>query len=1009
MSSAKKRSTTRGNNISPSSSPPLPPPPSQAQSNRGVAAPHHYETVLASPGLVSASASTYGSGNGKNKGPTNSSSPSSRTTTSNNVHTSARPQKTVAPTLSYSPADVVASARGSVHRPPVLRRKQKRVFRRWVARLLLLYLGYTFLFICPRVDDPTTNVVCESVVRAQDWLRPYTDPVVEKVDETYRVYGAPLVDQYGRPLYQQGQHYYYEYAEPAFKTTSVKAVDTYYQYAHPQVIKACDALYTDNVKTKVHQAQTSFNHYHKQAHSQVEFLKKKSKETSDHLWHIHSTHVQPVVDKVSPHAKVAWNKASLGANKVYAGATVLYLTHVNPYAERSWVYIREAMDQARDVVTEKADSVFGTSLHNAKGTRRKATKKGRHAKTDAQKIVKEFVDTVSDTVAKKAHDAQKVVHDEAEYLKKLADEKVHAAGKISDQIKKTVIEKAHEAQEAVARGAENMKHSAEEQVEKIQEAGAHLKEAVVGSIYSAEEAVEQEIEHLEKAAAQRKASMEKFAKQEANALRNAAIRKEKEAERALKDASKQAQKQVHHAYEAAEHEAHIIRAKAAKAEHDAEKSARKYAKDAQAVVEKQIKHAQEIAHEDAEWVQRKAHKVADDAVKATEGFKHAVEETVHHAQHVAEEDAAWVKQKASDTAERIRDSAEESLRAAQKAAQKAEHDAADSVYRHAHEAEEAILEEASYLRDAAAQYVISGKDKVEHAKDAVNQKSHDAQVASKVALAAVLAGIERTFNQFHHYEETETNSLWEKLQSAIDEHIANAKKSAKELEHANKETYETFEAYVKNWANEAGDFEKKMEKLGQRQGESIKKIGQRAEDHQGAAKVKTQTLKNNVEVYIAGLRDFLAERLAASKETLASELRMFTDTSSEDDKKSARAKLAVMELSAKDKLEKAGSEAREKSHELLKQVEHIWNKSQSSSKEYVQRTRELALRAGEDAKVTLQHSTKKESHEHGHHHNHEHTHHEHKHQHKVVKDGNEPNVRVAEEEPGSGHRHHRHG
>ncbi|KAF9322910.1 hypothetical protein BG006_001955 [Podila minutissima] len=88
-----------------------------------------------------------------------------------------------------------------------------------------------------------SNTICEGVLKLQDWLRPY-----KRLDETYRLYAEPHVDQYGRPLYKQGEKYYVEVSQPAVKTASEKARISYNQYAQPHINKAVDAIYTDNVK-----------------------------------------------------------------------------------------------------------------------------------------------------------------------------------------------------------------------------------------------------------------------------------------------------------------------------------------------------------------------------------------------------------------------------------------------------------------------------------------------------------------------------------------------------------------------------------------------------------------------------------------------------------------------------------------------------------------------------------------------------------------------------------------
>ncbi|KAF9383493.1 hypothetical protein CPC16_008889 [Podila verticillata] len=935
--------------ISPSSSPPLPPPPSQAQSNRGSAAPHHFETVLASPGSVS----------GPRSSPKSSRAKRPSTTLS-----------TPASTPGSIPGDHATTRNLQQNTPqhqPVIRRKRG-ALRRWMARLLLLYLGYTFLFVCP--NQKSSSQVCDAIAHVQDWLRPYTEPVAVRIDETYRTYGEPLVDQYGRPFYQQSQQYYVDYAVPAFKTASVKAKDSYHQYAHPHVVKAYDALYTDDVKARVHRAQTGWHHYQKQAHAQLEFAKMKAQQAHDQAWQLHAAHVQPVVEKVSPHAKVAWEKASLGANRVYDSVTVLYMTHVNPYAQESWIHIREAADQARDVVTQKADEIWGTSLHKGASHKAKKARGKAHEESlkdtllkkasEAQKAAGEYSETIKAAMLgdkdKKAKDFKAATAEKGHDAQKLANDKVHEAGKVSDKIKKTVMDKAHEAQEAMARQAESIKHS------------------VIDAVHGAEQAVEHEVEYLQKVAADKKKVFEKSAKQEANAIKLAAEKKKKEADKALKDASDQA----HKSYKAAEHEAETIKAKVVKSSNDVEKDARKHVKDATKAaegvrhsVEDTFKHAQEAAQDDAEWIKESAQQVFKDASKAATDAGHTAEHHVKVAQNAAQDAADGARKHTQD----------------------AKHVVQDQV----HQAQEAVYKG----MDSAGQIVMSGKDKVdekikgasvkvEKAKDAATHKAHDAHTASKVALAAMLASIEKTFNQFYHYEETETENLWNKLQSAIDEHIASAKKSAQELEKANKETYQSFEGYVKSWTGEAGDLEEKLVKLGQQQVDSIKKIGQRTETQQGSGKSKAQTLTNNVDVYITGLRNFLSERLAASKETVVSELGVFKDTSSEDDEHQAAEKLAALEQLARDKLKTAGTDARDKAHELLKQIEEIWAQSEAKSKEYVQQTRDLAVTAGEEAKVAVQGVKEKA-----------------KGKAKGV-DETEPDVRVAPEEPGSGHRHHRH-
>jgi hypothetical protein len=304
----------------------------------------------------------------------------------------------------------------------------------------------------------------------------------------------------------------------------------------------------------------------------------------------------------------------------------------------------------------------------------------------------------------------------------------------------------------------------------------------------------------------------------------------------------------------------------------------------------------------------------------------------------------------------------------------------------------------------------------------------------------MIAGIEASFNHFYNYEDTETKNLWSKLQSAIDEHVEGAKKSAQSLEKANREAYEAFESYVRDWRNQGGgDLEDRLRKLKQHSIESVKKIGQRADSDQKAAKAKVKILANNVDVYLNGLRNFLAERLEASKETIASDLSVFKDTSSKDDEETLQGKLAKLETTARARLNAAEKDAHAKAQQLLKQVDEIWSKSEALSLEFVERAQELVLKASEDAKLTLWNTASGDDVESK----------GKRMMVEVVRDTKEPgsvrsrvrsakdtatdriqgvagklgemthdrgevddaaasNVRIANEEPGSGHRHHHH-
>ncbi|KAK3842137.1 MAG: hypothetical protein J3R72DRAFT_143506 [Linnemannia gamsii] len=946
MSSAKPRS--KGGN-SPTSSPPLPPAPSQAK-NRGSAAPHHFQTELASAEATAAAAAAASKSSSKaanGRGgftPPRTGSPAAKQR-GGNTRTPQAP-----PTL--------ANGNDIIHSTSLQKRFS---LRGLVARVLLLFLSYTFFFVCPSLPDTKSNLVCDRVAAVEGWLRPYAEPVVVKVGETYKTYAEPYVDQYGRPLYDQGQKYYKTYAvpyvdqygrplydqgqkyyvdiaQPAIKTASAKAKDAYHQYAHPHVNKAYETVYSPKVKAHVNRAQTAFNGYQKQAQEQLVYARKWSQDANDNVWRLHAAHVQPVVDKVTPHAKVAWDHASMGAARAYDTASDLYLKHVNPYAQQSITIILDAADNARESLAFHTDEIWGTKLSKrhkkSKAARAadRAADKAQQAKAALEKAARDTAkkfkhepepETLKDTLLKKAADAQKlaeeyaegakeaihdtvvgaqkVASDEAQYLRKMADEGTHEAGKLSERIKKTVIEKAHKAQEAVARQAENLRHAAQEQVEHVQEAGAHLRDRVVGATHDTKEAIDKEAEYLADVASKKKTHMEKLAKEQAAAAKLAAQQKEKEA-RKLTD---QATHKVQETYDAAADEANEIKDKVVRTAHDADHAIRK--------------QAEEVTHQ------------------AQQVFEYAEEQT---------EEA---RSKAAKAAKKARKAARKQAKELKRAAEQMAHDGQEYL--------DIPAEAAANAKEYVVQHAKDASDQATEAKEATRQKVLNAHTASKASLTAMLAGIEASFGHFYDYEDTETKNLWSKLQSAIDEHVESAKKSAQNLEKANRKAYESFESYVRDWRNQGGgDLEDRLSQLKQQSVESLKIIGQRAENDQTAAKSKVKVLANNVDVYLNGLKDFLADRLEASKETIASELSVFKDTSSKDDEETVQSKLAQLETAARARLDSAGKDAHAKAQQLLKQVDEIWSKSEIQSRELAEKTQELAKKASEDAKLMIQHA-----------------------------------------------------
>ncbi|KAI8596459.1 hypothetical protein EDD21DRAFT_388165 [Dissophora ornata] len=968
MSSGKHRqSGSRSNSrTSPPSSPLMPPAPTLAQ-NRGSASPRHAKDEVL---------------------PTPSRSRSSKTKAQTPARISAEVSARTPAQALTAVADDVDSLQATVPTPG----GKKGSFRRLIINLALIYLGYTVFFVCPKKPDSESNAVCDRILRFENWLRPYSEP---------------YLDQYVRPLYKQGEKYYVEVA-PVFKTASDKTRLSYNQYAQPHVNKAFDALYTDNVKA-------TFNSYQKHAQGPVDYVKKKSKDVNDHVWRIHETHVQPVIHKVTPHAKAAWDSATVNANNIYDTASVLYMKHVNPYSQQLFTIVSDTAKGAMETFAKYTDEIWGTNFskesqsmvgrttnrvsRKAKEDRKKAREVAK-AKADAlaesvkdallkkakdaQKIAVEnseaamaagmagaheakkaadehvkipkasdikaaaehLVETVTEAVAKKAHEAQKVVVDEAEYLRALADEKAAEAGKISEHLKKAVVEKAHEAQEAVAQQAEHIKHSAQEQIHRAQEVGSSIVATVTRAAHGAKESVESEAEHVAELAKKKKEDLERHAQQEAAELKLVALEKEKQEKKIADEASLKAQK----AFNAVGQKAEDIKAKVVETEKKAEKAAREQVEGIREIAQEHAKNVQNIAQEQVEGVKKTVQEHAKNAQniaqEKVEGVKETVQEHAKNAQNIAQEKVEDVKKTAQEKADWIMESADQIVMGGKENANKAK----DYV---AHQAKEA-------------------GDQVEHAKDTAKHKVHDAHTASKIALAAMLASIETTFGKFHEYEDTETKTLWSNLQGAINDHIANAKESARDLENANREAYELFESYVRDWRNRGGELEDRLAKLNQRSVESIKKITLKAEEDQKVAKSKAEVLSNNAEVLLTGTTEFWSRRLAASKETAASELSAFKDTSSEDDEKTVRSKLAELELTAKGKLEETGSDVRQKTKQLLKQIDEIWSQSEADSQEYVKRMRELTEKEQEEAEEA------------------------------------EPNVRIAMEEPGSGHRHHHH-
>ncbi|KAG0250713.1 hypothetical protein BG011_008148 [Mortierella polycephala] len=998
MSSGKQKrgsaARTKSRN-SPPSSPSMPPAPLQAK-NRGAASPHHYTTELAPSLSSSALPSTH---TGPELRPVGLQSDKGSSLVDDNLD---------ADLASAPPA--LADGVEVVHVTMLTPKQQTRWFRRWMARVALLYLGYVILFVCPNTSDSKANPVCNGVMRVQNWLRPYSKPVTERFDETYRTYAEPYMDQYGRPLYQQSQKYYH-------------------QYAHPHVNKAFTAVYPDNVKAQVDRA--------------------------------HTTHVQPVIDKVSSHVNVAWDRASLEAHRVFDPVVVFYMTHINPFAHHPWTVIQDAAKTAKGSLAKQTDEIWGThySEHGpskeSRARRRAAEKKAKelknqakhtkedaeartedikhqakHAKEDAEartedikyqakrakedaearaedikyqaKRTKEdaeaHVDSIKDTLLKKATGAQKMAGEYAANAQKKAEEysntiKIAMAGTAGEVKKKAeeqqvkVPKATEEAKKTAAEKGRSAQHMAEEFVETVSE-------SIKSNAHEAQRAVGEEAEYLKKMADEKAYEAGKLSEQ----IKMSIIEKAHKAKEAL---ARQAENIRHSAYDQVEwvQEAGThLKDRVVGSSYEAKESVQQGAEDLSKTVREKKEKMERLTEQEAAALKAAAIEKEREALKMADKSKHKAQKAF---------DASGRE------AEGMKDKVVKSVKDAEKAAEEYTEGVMKSARDYAKGAKDKAHEETINIQNSADQIVMEGKDQAKKAKDNVAQqvkeasetvkhKTHDAHTASEVTLAAMLAGIENTFGQFRSYEDVETKNLWNQLQDAINEHIAGAKMAAYDLEAANREAYEAFESYVRDWKHQDDSLEGRLSKLKQQSAESTKKIGTKTEESQRAAKSRVKALSADVEVYLSGLKGFLADRLAALKEPVVSEMSVFKDTSSKSDEKTARAKFAELEEMARNKLEESGKDAQMKAQKLLNQVDEIWAESEAESQEYVRRTRELTQQAIEEAnrmsnksKLKAQ-SVKNKVGEKVHD--------------MLPKESSEeadPNVQVADEEPGSGHRHHR--
>ncbi|KAF9162452.1 hypothetical protein DFQ26_003539 [Actinomortierella ambigua] len=814
------------------------------------------------------------------------------------------------------------------HAHDVILQGRKRTWGSWIFRLTLVWLGYVMLFVCPNLPEKESGLVCRGLHRVQEWISPLSDPLYTKVDETYRTYGEPLVDQYGRPLVQQGQQYYADYAQPAFETASKRTKDAYAQYAHPHVVRAKDAIYTDQVKGHLEYAQTNFNAYSKQAQAKVDEARKATQQATDHAWHWHHVHVQPTINKVSPHAKVAWDSASLSAHRIYSGASELYMKHINPFAEHAMLLLAERADQLfgshlvkqlnsrkkkqgpMDKIYQQSDKIKHQTAEQAKGLKgwwRKKTAAVQQATSDyaesAQKMAGQFSDSIQERSAEwvasvkgmagSAKDAAEHVKEETEKQAASAKESMEAANKgaqekakqVVDHVSEAVSQKVQEAQKMATDTLHNVEHAAGEAGRKVMEKAHDAEEAVKGTFNSKTD----EIKHMA-GKAQRDAQ-------------EAVEQAQKRVEHAAEQVRKQGSETVHHAKEKVEktsdqlkHDAEDLRAKATDTLKDAHAQAAKKAGET-------AQHVREKSNEAKENVQHKY----EDIKGAASEQRHNVEKQVKKAQEAAQD--------------------------------------------HAKDAKERFEEMFSYGKDTAEQFVMDATRAKDQAIKDTTKKLGNAKENAETSLKALLAGIEATFGHFRTLEDNVTKDVWGRLLSAIEEHKTKVMKGVKDVEETNAKTYREFEDFIKKWSTDAsGTVEDRLLQLRQQADKVVVEIGHRTAKKQQEGQGKIETLTHNVETYANGLRDFLLDRLAAAKETAQVEFNIFKDTSSRKDKVTAENKLLSLEKQGRKKVEDAGADVSKKAHQLLEEVQRLWDVSGQQTKDLTQKVRTQSLKASEQAK-----------------------------------------------------------
>src|SRR5690606_27947131 len=102
-----------------------------------------------------------------------------------------------------------------------------------------------------------------------------------------------------------------------------KIKQSYNDYAQPHASKAYNTIYNENVQQMI-------VYYQQQAQARIDNMKKLSQEAKLEAQRIHSTHVNPMIEKVTFPFRSAWERVSFNLQILYLKLRVMYYQHVYP-------------------------------------------------------------------------------------------------------------------------------------------------------------------------------------------------------------------------------------------------------------------------------------------------------------------------------------------------------------------------------------------------------------------------------------------------------------------------------------------------------------------------------------------------------------------------------------------------------------------------------------------------------------------------------------------------------